>query len=123
MTPSFTLAGLAALTGAEAVEGACEGPVTGVAALAEATSADLSFLGNAKYADAVASSKAGAILVPVAFAGKPCAGQDFLRVHNSSYASLFITPDGAGELWRRTYPESRTPKAKPIHTLMSTTRT
>ena len=86
MTTSFTIAELAALTGAEAVEGACAGPVTGVAALAEATSADLSFLGNAKYADGVAVSRAGAILVPVAFAGKPAAGQAFLRVANPSYA-------------------------------------
>ena len=86
MTTSFTIAELAALTGAEAVEGACAGPVTGVAALAEATSADLSFLGNAKYADGVAVSRACAILVPVAFAGKPAAGQAFLRVANPSYA-------------------------------------
>jgi UDP-3-O-[3-hydroxymyristoyl] glucosamine N-acyltransferase len=58
------------------------GPIKGVAALAEAASGDLSFLGNAKYADAVATSKAGVILVPVAFAGKPTAGQAFLRVDN-----------------------------------------
>ncbi len=101
MTTSFTLAELAALTGAEAVEGACAGPVTGVAALAEATSADLSFLGNAKYADAVASSKAGAILVPVAFAGKPSAGQAFLRVANPSYALALLCGVLEARLWPR----------------------
>jgi UDP-3-O-[3-hydroxymyristoyl] glucosamine N-acyltransferase len=80
MTTSFTIAELASLTGAKSVEGACVGPITGVAALAEAVASDLSFLGNAKYADAVATSKAGVILVPVAFAGQPAAGQAFLRV-------------------------------------------
>ena len=101
MTTSFTIAELAALTGAEAVEGACAGPVTGVAALAEATSADLSFLGNAKYADGVAVSRAGAILVPVAFAGKPAAGQAFLRVANPSYALALFCGVLEARLWPR----------------------
>jgi UDP-3-O-[3-hydroxymyristoyl] glucosamine N-acyltransferase len=101
MMTSFTLAELATLTGAESVEGACAGPVTGVAALAEATSADLSFLGNAKYADAVAASRAGAILVPVAFAGKPAAGQAFLRVANPSYALALFCGVLEARLWPR----------------------
>ena len=101
MTTSFTIAELAALTGAEAVEGAIAGPITGVAALAEATSADLSFLGNAKYADAVAASRAGAVLVPVAFAGKPAAGQAFLRVANPSYALALFCGVLEARLWPR----------------------
>jgi UDP-3-O-[3-hydroxymyristoyl] glucosamine N-acyltransferase len=101
MTTSFTIAELASLTGAEAVEGACVSPITGVAALAEATSADLSFLGNAKYADAVAASRAGAILVPVAFAGKPAAGQAFLRVANPSYALALFCGVLEARLWPR----------------------
>lgn len=101
MTTSFTIAELAAITGAEAVEGACAGPITGVAALAEATVADLSFLGNAKYADAVAASRAGAILVPVAFAGKPAAGQAFLRVANPSYALALFCGVLEARLWPR----------------------
>jgi len=101
MTTSFTIAELAALTAADAVEGACAGPITGVAALAEATSADLSFLGNAKYADAVAASRAGVILVPVAFAGKPAAGQAFLRVANPSYALALFCGVLEARLWPR----------------------
>ncbi len=101
MTISFTIAELATLTGAEAVEGACAGPLTGVAALAEATSADLSFLGNAKYAEAVAASRAGVILVPVAFAGKPAAGQAFLRVANPSYALALFCGVLEARLWPR----------------------
>jgi UDP-3-O-[3-hydroxymyristoyl] glucosamine N-acyltransferase len=99
MTTSFTIAELAALTGAEAVEGVCAGPINGVAALAEATSADLSFLGNPKYADAVAVSKAGAILVPFAFAGQPAAGQVFLRVANPSYALALFCGVLEARLW------------------------
>jgi UDP-3-O-[3-hydroxymyristoyl] glucosamine N-acyltransferase len=101
MSTSFTIAELATLTGAEAVEGACAGPVTGVAALAEATSADLSFLGNAKYADAVAASRAGAVLVPLAFVGKPAAGQAFLRVANPSYALALFCGVLEASLWPR----------------------
>ena len=101
MSLAFTIAELASLTGAKAVEGACVGPITGIAALAEATSSDLSFLGNAKYADAVASSKAGAILVPVAFAGKPLVGQAFLRVDNPSYALALLCSVLEARLWPR----------------------
>jgi UDP-3-O-[3-hydroxymyristoyl] glucosamine N-acyltransferase len=101
MTTSFTIAELASLTGAKSVEGACVGPITGIAALAEAASADLSFLGNAKYADAVAASKAGAILVPAAFAGRPAAGQAFLRVDNPSYALALLCGVLEARLWPR----------------------
>ena len=101
MTTSFTIAELASLTGANSVEGACVGPITGVAALAEAAPSDLSFLGNAKYADAVAASKAGAILVPLAFAGRPAAGQAFLRVDNPSYALALLCGVLESRLWPR----------------------
>ncbi|MFM7743215.1 MAG: UDP-3-O-(3-hydroxymyristoyl)glucosamine N-acyltransferase [Verrucomicrobiota bacterium] len=101
MPLAFTLAELASLTGASSVEGACAGPITGIAALAEAGPADLSFLGNAKYAAAVASSQAGAILVPVAFAGRPGPAQAFLRVDNPSYALALLCSVLESRLWPR----------------------
>jgi UDP-3-O-[3-hydroxymyristoyl] glucosamine N-acyltransferase len=101
MSLAFTIAELASLTGAKAVEGACAGPITGIAALVEASSSDLSFLGNAKYADAVAGSKAGAILVPVTFVGNPSAGQAFLRVDNPSYALALLCSVLESRLWPR----------------------
>ena len=101
MSLAFTLAELASLTGAKSVEGACVGPITGIAALAEATPSDLSFLGNAKYAEAVASSKAGVLLLPVAFAGRPAAGQAFLRVDNPSYALALLCAVLEARLWPR----------------------
>jgi len=101
MSLAFTLAELASLAGAKSVEGACVGPIAGIAALAEATPSDLSFLGNSKYADAVASSKAGALLVPVSFKGKPVAGQAFLRVDNPSYALALLCAVLEARLWPR----------------------
>jgi len=101
MSHTFTIAELASLTGAKAVEGVCIAPITGIAALAEATSTDLSFLGNAKYADAVAASQAGAILVPMAFEGKPTVGQAFLRVDNPSYALALLCSVLEARLWPR----------------------
>ncbi len=101
MSLAFTIAELASLTGAKGVEGAYAGPITGIASLAEASSSDLSFLGNAKYADAVAASKAGAILVPVTFVGNPSAGQAFLRVDNPSYALALLCSVLEARLWPR----------------------
>jgi UDP-3-O-[3-hydroxymyristoyl] glucosamine N-acyltransferase len=101
MSLAFTIAELASLTGAQAVEGACAGPIKGIAALVEATSSDLSFLGNTKYADAVAASQAGVILVPVTFAGKPLVGQAFLRVDNPSYALALLCSVLEARLWPR----------------------
>lgn len=101
MSLAFTIAELASLTGAKSVEGACVGPITGIAALAEAVSSDLSFLGNAKYADVVPASQAGAILVPVTFVGKPAAGQAFLRVDNPSYALALLCSVLEARLWPR----------------------
>ena len=101
MSLAFTIVELTSLTGAKSVEGACIAPITGIAALAEATSTDLSFLGNAKYADAVAASQAGAILVPIAFEGKPAAGQAFLRVDNPSYALALLCSVLEARLWPR----------------------
>ena len=101
MSLTFTIAELASLTGAKAVEGACAGPITGISALGDASTSDLSFLGNTKYAEAVAASKAGVILVAVAFEGKPAAGQAFLRVDNPSYALALLCSVLEARLWPR----------------------
>ena len=63
-------------------DGAVE--VTGVAGLEEATSLDLTFLANQKYATRVAETKAAAILVPVSWdRPAPCA---VIRIENSDQA-------------------------------------
>lgn len=104
MSIAFSLAELVSLTGAKAVEGSCAGPITGIAALADATVADLSFLGNAKYTEAVAACRAGVILVPEVFVGHPSAGQAFLRVDNPSYALALLCAVLEARLWPRPAP-------------------
>ena len=104
MTPSFTIAELISLTGAKSVEGVFTGLITGIAALDEATPADLTFLGNLKYAASVAASKAGVILVPATFEAKPASGQAFLRVDNPSYALALLCSVLESRLWPRPSP-------------------
>jgi len=101
MPLTFTIAELASLTGAKAVEGERAAPITGIAALGEASASELSFLGNAKYAAQVATSKAGAILVPHDFAGQPSANQVFLRVEHPSYALALLCSVLEARLWPR----------------------
>ncbi|MEO0040265.1 MAG: UDP-3-O-acylglucosamine N-acyltransferase [Verrucomicrobiota bacterium] len=101
MPLSFTIAELAALTGVRSVEGERSAPITGISGLAEATSAELSFLGNNKYASQVAASKAGAILVPLDFEGRPASGQVFLRVEHPSYALALLCSVLEARLWPR----------------------
>jgi len=65
-----TLREIAELTGAE-LAGDAGKIVTGAAGLLEAGPEDISFLENPKYADQVASSRAGAVLLPVSAKGLP----------------------------------------------------
>jgi len=76
----------AAEAGPGQVDGACEGPLTGIATLAEAGPADLAFLGNRKYRGLVPGSRAGLIILPENYEGTPRAGQAFLRVANPTLA-------------------------------------
>jgi len=65
---SLTIAEIAALTGAEAGPQAPPGrPISGVAPLDTATPRDLAFLDNPRYADQIASTRAGACLVAPRF--------------------------------------------------------
>src|ERR1700722_5556637 len=66
--PSSTLAELAALTKAHLVDASRGGqPVKGLASLDEAGPMHLAFFDNLKYADQLASTKAGACLVSPRF--------------------------------------------------------
>jgi UDP-3-O-[3-hydroxymyristoyl] glucosamine N-acyltransferase len=110
MSIAFTLQELAAITEARAVEGGVTAPIQGIASLAEAGASDLSFLGNLKYASEVVASKAGAILVPMDFAGSPVAGQAFLRVDKPSYALALVCSVLEARLWPKP-PAGRHPSA------------
>ncbi len=65
---SITLAKLAALTGGILENGSPESPISGAAAIAEATGEHVTFFGNARYLPALKQSQAAAAFVPLDFA-------------------------------------------------------
>ena len=99
MSFTLTITELAKITAASAIEGSRSAPIKAIASLAEAGADDLSFLGNPKYITAVATSKAGVILVPADFAGKPNGQQVYLRVEKPSYALALICSALESQLW------------------------
>jgi UDP-3-O-[3-hydroxymyristoyl] glucosamine N-acyltransferase len=104
MSLSLTLDALARLTEAKATEGdaaARARRLTGIAALADAGPEDLSFLGNPRYAAEIATSRAGAILVPADHPGAPAPGQAFVRVERPSYALALVCAAVEASLWPR----------------------
>jgi len=66
--------------------GATNETITGIAALEHAGPGQLSFLGNKKYRNLVASCEASIILLPKDFEGEPKDNQLWLRVDNPSLA-------------------------------------
>ncbi|MDI9383032.1 MAG: UDP-3-O-(3-hydroxymyristoyl)glucosamine N-acyltransferase [Verrucomicrobiota bacterium] len=96
--PIERLAGLLSAS----IEGDSTLSVRGIASLDEAGRHDLSFLGNSKYNHLVATSHAGALLLPHDFAFQPKDGQAVLRVAKpyeafAQCAALFYTPPRAPE--------------------------
>jgi UDP-3-O-[3-hydroxymyristoyl] glucosamine N-acyltransferase len=69
------------------------GEIAGIASLAEAMAGDLSFLGNPKYRDAVASSAASVLLLPRDYTETPKAGQLHIKLDNPSYALALLCRD------------------------------
>jgi len=110
MAIAFTIPELVAIVDARAVEGARSEPISGLASLAEAGPADLSFLGNAKYTAEVSATRAGAVLVPLDFVGQPSPGQVFLRVDKPSYALALVCSVLEARLWPKP-PAGRHPSA------------
>jgi UDP-3-O-[3-hydroxymyristoyl] glucosamine N-acyltransferase len=95
---SFTLAQLAERTGAR-LAGDKTATITGISALEEATADDASFLSNARYAAALATTHAGVVCVlPNA---PQVEGKNYLISDNPSQTfqaitELFITSEGSG---------------------------
>jgi UDP-3-O-[3-hydroxymyristoyl] glucosamine N-acyltransferase len=99
MSQTFTVTELAALTEAKSVVGERQDVLKSIAALSEAGPDDLSFLGNPRYVAEVATSKAGAILVPLDYTGQPSANQVYLRVEKPSYALALLCGVLESRLW------------------------
>lgn len=66
---TWKLGEIASRLGAE-LEGDAELPIQGVAGLREARPGELSFLANPKYTEAVAETRASAVIVPRSFSGR-----------------------------------------------------
>jgi UDP-3-O-[3-hydroxymyristoyl] glucosamine N-acyltransferase len=104
MKLSLTIDQVASLTEAASIEGEAESRtrvLMGIAALADASAEDLSFLANPRYVDELAASRAGAVLVAVDHPGKPLAGQVYIRVAKPSYALALVCASIEARLWPR----------------------
>jgi UDP-3-O-[3-hydroxymyristoyl] glucosamine N-acyltransferase len=73
--------------------------VTGIASLEEAQTGDLSFLGNSKYRQAVAQSRASILLLPADYDGEPGPGQLYLLCDNPSAALGMVCSRIEQQLW------------------------
>ena len=87
-----------------ALEGDANLPLTGLAGLAEAGPQDLSFLGNMKYLDAAARTRAGCVFLPEAARAAACPAPARIYVADPQYAMAQILA------WM----ESRLPKPPPV---------
>lgn len=83
---SFSIDQILRIAGSEAeVLGDYDGNILGLASLAEACAGDLSFLGNPKYRNEVASSAASVFLLPRDYDKAPNPGQLQIKVDNPSF--------------------------------------
>ncbi len=104
MQVSFTAADIAAITQPKSMRGATSESIRGLAALADASAGDLTFLGNPKYKSAVAGTRASVVLLPADFVGEPAPGQLFLLVENPSVALARVCARIEQWLWPKPAP-------------------
>src|SRR5713226_4372785 len=104
----MTVGEIVAMTGATPRDGADLGRwITNVAPIDQAGPEDLSFLENVKFADALASTRAGAVLMSERFAGRAPAGLIVLSVSEPYRAFVDVV--------RAFYPDALRP-ASPYQT-------
>ena len=99
MQLAFTAADLVAFLQPRARRGATTETIRGIAALADAQSGDLSFLGNSKYKNEVKATAASVVLLPADYAGEPKPNQLFLLVDNASVALARFCTHLEQQLW------------------------
>jgi UDP-3-O-[3-hydroxymyristoyl] glucosamine N-acyltransferase len=104
MQLAFTADELEAFLQPRAKRGATIEIVRGIAALADAQSGDLSFLGNSKYKSEVKATAASVVLLPADYAGEPKPNQLFLIVDNPSVALARFCSHLEQQLWPRPAP-------------------
>lgn len=104
MQLQFTVAELSAIVSPQATRGTTVESIRGIAALSEAAAGDLSFLGNSKYKNDVATTRASVVLLPLDYLGEPATGQVFLFVDNPSLALARLCARIEQALWPKPAP-------------------
>jgi UDP-3-O-[3-hydroxymyristoyl] glucosamine N-acyltransferase len=104
MQVSFTPAEIVAIARPSATRGATTENIRGLAALADAGTGDLTFLGNPRYKSEVAATHASIVFLPAGFAGEPKANQLFLLVENPSVAFALVCARIEQAIWPRPAP-------------------
>lgn len=104
MEISFTVTALKAIVEPQEIRGDQTLAVTRIAALGDAESGDLSFLGNPKYRAQVSESKASVLLLPTDYEDEPVEGQCFILVENPSAALAQVCARIEQSLWPRPEP-------------------
>jgi len=104
MKVSFTQAEIAAIVKPSRTAGNTPEAIRGIASLGSAVPGDISFLGNAKYRSAVASTRASVVLLPADYTGKPAPDQVHMFVDNPSVALARLCSRVEQALWPRPSP-------------------
>ena len=99
MQVQFSAADIEAITQPTGRRGSTTETIRGLAALADAAAGDLSFLGNPKYKNEVAITRASVVVLPKDFAAEPAANQLVLLVENPSVALARICARIEQLLW------------------------
>jgi len=81
----LTIQEIIGLTGAKLVQGEADQTISSVASLDEASTEEISFLGNEKYYQDFLTTKAGAVFVPAGLPDQP-KGVILLEIDNPSFA-------------------------------------
>jgi len=104
MHVSFSTAEIEAIVQPIRVMGATRETIRGIAGLADAGPGDISFLGNSKYREDVAATRASVVLLPADFTGEPGPNQLFLAVVNPSVSLARLCSRIEQALWPRPVP-------------------
>ncbi len=104
MQVSFTTADISAIVQPKQVRGATTEVVRGIASLGSAGAGDLSFLGNSKYRNEVAGTRASVVLLPADYEGEPQPDQLFLLVEKPSVALARLCARIEQLLWPKPAP-------------------
>jgi UDP-3-O-[3-hydroxymyristoyl] glucosamine N-acyltransferase len=104
MQVSFTQEEVAAIAQPTRIAGTTTAVIRGIASLERAEPGDIAFLGNKKYKDAVAASRASIILLPRDYAGQPGPGQVYMAVGNPSVALARLCARVEQALWPKPLP-------------------